>query len=117
MTFVTSCGTEKVNLFIICVAAKLFVKQFLIVATYNLFDRCFIEYRQLEFDLNLSLISSLYLQGGIVKSSGTTLVHYTTGGVAQILTTSGTPAHVVTAKPGRFFSFENFIFVIGIVRV
>nr|XP_045619332.1 histone deacetylase complex subunit SAP130-A-like isoform X1 [Procambarus clarkii] len=37
--------------------------------------------------------------GGIVKSGGTTLVHYTTGGVAQILTTSGGTAHVVTAKP------------------
>ncbi|KAK7080518.1 hypothetical protein SK128_010165 [Halocaridina rubra] len=39
------------------------------------------------------------LEGGGIVKSGTTLVHYTTGGVAQILTTSGTNAHVVTAKP------------------
>ncbi|XP_050711465.1 histone deacetylase complex subunit SAP130-A-like isoform X2 [Eriocheir sinensis] len=37
--------------------------------------------------------------GSIVKSGNTTLVHYTTGGVAQILTTSVATAHVVTAKP------------------
>ncbi|CAL4085342.1 unnamed protein product [Meganyctiphanes norvegica] len=37
--------------------------------------------------------------GGIVKAGGgTTLVHYTASGVAQILTTSGT-THVVTTKP------------------
>lgn len=40
-------------------------------------------------------------QGSIVKSGNTTLVHYTTGGVAQILTTSVATAHVVTAKPGE----------------
>lgn len=37
--------------------------------------------------------------GSIVKSGNTTLLHYTTGGVAQILTTSVGTAHVVTAKP------------------
>lgn len=48
------------------------------------------------------MCKDLKFQGGIVKSGGTTLVHYTTGGVAQILTTSGATAHVVTAKPGEF---------------
>lgn len=42
----------------------------------------------------------LLSQGGIVKSGGTTVVHYTTG-VQQILATSGTTAHVVTAKSSK----------------
>ncbi|XP_068212973.1 histone deacetylase complex subunit SAP130-A isoform X2 [Palaemon carinicauda] len=42
--------------------------------------------------------SSRPMEGsGVMKSGGATLVHYNTG-VAQILTTSGTPSHVVTAK-------------------
>ncbi|KAK4324838.1 hypothetical protein Pmani_004553 [Petrolisthes manimaculis] len=36
--------------------------------------------------------------GSIVKSGNTTLVHYTTGGVAQILTASGPSPHVVPSK-------------------
>ncbi|XP_064093286.1 histone deacetylase complex subunit SAP130-A-like isoform X2 [Macrobrachium nipponense] len=42
--------------------------------------------------------SSRPMEGsGVMKSGGATLVHYNTG-VAQILTTSGAPSHVVTAK-------------------
>ncbi|XP_042230616.1 mucin-12-like isoform X2 [Homarus americanus] len=50
-------------------------------------------------DLAQKTVARSLESGGIVKSGGTTLVHYTTGGVAQILTTSGATAHVVTAKP------------------
>ncbi|XP_053646561.1 histone deacetylase complex subunit SAP130-A isoform X2 [Cherax quadricarinatus] len=50
-------------------------------------------------DLAQKTVARSLESGGIVKSGGTTLVHYTTGGVAQILTTSGGTAHVVTAKP------------------
>lgn len=41
-----------------------------------------------------------------MKSGNTTLLHYTTGGVAQILTTSVGTAHVVTAKPGEVKSVD-----------
>ncbi|XP_027211196.2 histone deacetylase complex subunit SAP130-A isoform X2 [Penaeus vannamei] len=48
-------------------------------------------------DLAQKTVARSLESGGIVKSGGTTVVHYTTG-VQQILATSGTTAHVVTAK-------------------